>query len=600
MYISLYRRYRPQTFSDVVGQGTAVGVLLEALREGTVSHAYLFSGPRGCGKTTAARLVAKSLNCTNRKDNCEPCEVCENCRAIASGEHLDVIEIDGATNRGIDEIRDLKSRVSLKALSGAYKVYIIDEVHMLTDQAFNALLKTLEEPPANVMFILATTEPNKVPVTIRSRCQHIPFHRITASDIVSRLKYICERENIASEDEALWEVARQADGALRDALSVMEQAIVLGGGSLTAESIKELTGGGSRSELEKWVTMLRTDQCAAAVTLHSIMARGISPERLCEALFVLFRDLWLCNIWRSNIIEALETSDEERVYLETEAGNWERYKLENICSMLSRLMPRTHYGMKSDVFSGLVLLEMQNIINGTAAENIRPHKQQINTAPQMPQNGGAYRRQADVTNKNATVNISALADKDRSTIKLDTSANISTDTKNEKRVPEDTCAVTNLIAMLGDNDFSRLVANLNGDAIEIASALLYAEIRENNGAVEIGFEQPIPAQTFLCIEQNRQNVIQAVSKLWGLNVQCDEKTEEKKSEMTAPQKENKDTAKPDAAKNKIQNEKDTNDKTAAVSADISRVLRLAGAEVLYVKSAAGDDESAEETEETAE
>ncbi len=167
MYISLYRRYRPQTFSDMVGQGAAVGVLMESLRESSLGHAYLFSGPRGCGKTSAARLVAKSLTCLNKQDGCEPCGACENCIAITAGEHLDVIEIDGASNRGIGEIRDLKSHVNLKPLSAAYKIYIIDEVHMLTEQAFNALLKPRVEPPLIVVFLLATPEAHKVQVTIR-------------------------------------------------------------------------------------------------------------------------------------------------------------------------------------------------------------------------------------------------------------------------------------------------------------------------------------------------------------------------------------------------------------------------------------------------
>lgn len=233
MYISLYRKYRPQTFSDMVGQSAAVSVLQESLKENKLGHAYLFSGPRGCGKTSAARLVAKSLNCQNLSSDYEPCGECSSCIGIALCEHLDVIEIDGASNRGIGEIRDLKSHVNLKPLSAPYKVYIIDEVHMLTEPAFNALLKTLEEPPANVIFLLATTEPHKVPVTIRSRCQHIPFHRISIADMISRIKYVCEKENIIFEDEAVWELARQADGALRDSLSLTEQAVALGRGNLT-------------------------------------------------------------------------------------------------------------------------------------------------------------------------------------------------------------------------------------------------------------------------------------------------------------------------------------------------------------------------------
>ena len=364
MYISLYRRYRPQTFSDMVGQSAAVGVLLESLKEGSLGHAYLFSGPRGCGKTSAARLVAKSLDCLNRSADCEPCGECENCRAIAAGEHLDVIEIDGASNNGIDQIRDLKSHVSLKPLASKYKVYIIDEVHMLTTQAFNGLLKTLEEPPSNVVFLLATTEPQKIPVTIRSRCQHIPFHRITIADTVERIKYVCGRENTECDEEAVWEVARQADGALRDALSITEQAIALGHGRLSLESVRELTGGSSRTELESWITALRTEPQKAAAAIHSILARGISPQRLCEALFVLFRDLWYYSLWKEKAFEALESSSAEKKYIEKESAEWPPEKLEEACSLCAALLPRTRYGMKGDIFSGLIFMELREILEG--------------------------------------------------------------------------------------------------------------------------------------------------------------------------------------------------------------------------------------------
>ena len=196
MYISLYRKYRPQKFSDMVGQSAAISLLQESLKEDKIGHAYLFSGPRGCGKTSAARLIAKSLICKKQSQTYEPCGECDDCISVAMGEHLDVIEIDGASNRGINEIRDLKTHVNLKPLSAGYKIYIIDEVHMLTEPAFNALLKTLEEPPQNVVFLLATTEPHKVPVTIRSRCQQIPFHRISTKDMIERIQYVCDCENI--------------------------------------------------------------------------------------------------------------------------------------------------------------------------------------------------------------------------------------------------------------------------------------------------------------------------------------------------------------------------------------------------------------------
>ncbi|WP_462423713.1 DNA polymerase III subunit gamma/tau [Cloacibacillus porcorum] len=601
MYISLYRRYRPQTFSDMVGQSAAVGVLLESLREGSLGHAYLFSGPRGCGKTSAARLVAKSLDCLNRGEDCEPCGVCENCRAIAAGEHLDVIEIDGASNRGIGEIRDLKSHVSLKALSASYKVYIIDEVHMLTDAAFNALLKTLEEPPANVVFLLATTEPHKVPVTIRSRCQHIPFHRITIADTVSRLKHVCSQENIEADEEGIWEIARQADGALRDALSLTEQAVALGRGKLSLESVRELTSGSSRAELEKWVTMLRTDPQGAAAALHSIMARGISSERLCEALFVLFRDLWLFCLWKDKALEALETSSAERDYLAAEAQHWDKDKLQAACMLCSRLLPRTHYGMKGDIFSGLIFMELQNILAG----NVQPVPPSRGREPERaaaPQPAARPPREefspALPREKRMPESLPPADDfwmppeEELPPVRQERSA--------PRRVQEpaplfaaqpdmifgnDAPAafdVAGLCARLGDNEFSRLVGNLSSDWLPIAAALLNAELSRRDGTLEVAFERQMPAKNFLSIPHNRKTLTCAAAKLWGIESGEAQPQPQHVSEPDEPAPE-----KPSAAAA----EAEENEPTAAQSLT-SHVLRLAGAEVLYVKSVhANEDES---------
>ena len=247
MSVSLYRKYRPQNFAGIIGQPAAVSVLTNSIAKGKVGHAYLFSGSRGCGKTSAARIFAKSLNCSDRQ-GFEPCGKCSNCTQITAGDSLDVIEIDGASNNGVDSIRGLKENVALSPFNSRYKIYIIDEVHMLSQGAFNALLKTLEEPPEHVIFIMATTEPHKVPVTIRSRCQHIPFHSITPDDIYSRLEYVCKNENITAEPEALREISRQADGALRDALSLLEQAAA--SGDVTLKNTEAIFGAGSRPSFE--------------------------------------------------------------------------------------------------------------------------------------------------------------------------------------------------------------------------------------------------------------------------------------------------------------------------------------------------------------
>lgn len=559
MYISLYRRYRPQTFSDMVGQSAAVGVLMESLREGSLGHAYLFSGPRGCGKTSAARLVAKSLDCLNRKDDCEPCGVCENCRAIAAGEHLDVIEIDGASNRGIGEIRDLKSHVNLKPLSAAYKVYIIDEVHMLTEQAFNALLKTLEEPPANVVFLLATTEPHKVPVTIRSRCQHIPFHRITIADTVNRLKYVCAKEDIEAEDEAVWELARQADGALRDALSLTEQAVALGRGKLSLDSVKELTGGSSRTELEKWVAQMRAEPREAAAALHAIMARGISSERLCESLFVLFRDLWLYSLWGEKALEALETSAAEREYLAAEAAHWDAAKLKAACELCNGLLPRTHYGMKGDIFSGVVFMELQSIINGES--RAEPEKY---AAPQPRAESAKY------------------------TPAYETPPAAAEPAPRPQSLPE---AQTERLPAGGAELFWKLTALLNGDErLAISAALLNAALVRGENGVETEFEREMPAKNFLSISRHRKELCSAAAKLWNIEGAAETPPPEPESAAT------ESAAAPRQPEPRPQPREETRSAQPALGTPLSSILRRAGAELLYVRSAEMNEDETEGNE----
>jgi len=233
-YVALYRKWRSQKFSEVVGQEHIVRALSNAIKMGWISHAYLFAGPRGTGKTTVARIFAKALNC-REGPTVDPCNKCDQCISIQQGTSLDVIELDAASNRGIDEIRNLREQTRFVPMGGRYRVFIIDEAHMLTQEAFNALLKTLEEPPPGIMFILATTDPQKIPPTIISRCLRFDFRRIPDELIEKRLEEIARGESIEYEKGALEILARYADGSLRDALAYMEEAILYGGGSLKRE-----------------------------------------------------------------------------------------------------------------------------------------------------------------------------------------------------------------------------------------------------------------------------------------------------------------------------------------------------------------------------
>jgi DNA polymerase-3 subunit gamma/tau len=350
-----------------------------------VGHAYLFSGPRGCGKTTAARLLAKALNCLS-PDGGEPCGQCKNCLAIAAGESLDVIEIDGASNNGVDEVRELKTHVALAPFSSRYKVYIIDEVHMLSMAAFNALLKTLEEPPAYVVFILATTEAHKVPVTIRSRCQHIPFHRIGAREIYDRLTHVCSAEGFAASPDALWEIARQADGALRDALSMLEQVAGLGG-EISLSGVEAGLGQVSRPAMERWLAGWREGGLSTFVELDRLLAGGASPQRFVEELFSLVRNLWLSARW-SDAAGALDASEQEKEYLAREARLWDPKELESVMRFLTELMPQVRMGLRVDVLSGLLMAKVARLKDEKNAPPDEPPKiapaPRAQTAPRGP------------------------------------------------------------------------------------------------------------------------------------------------------------------------------------------------------------------------
>ncbi|MCS7016126.1 MAG: DNA polymerase III subunit gamma/tau [Gemmatales bacterium] len=292
-YTVLARRYRPQQFADLVGQEPLVQALTNALKSNRVAHAYLFTGARGVGKTSTARILAKCLNCV-RGPTVTPCDQCASCRAIALGEDVDVIEIDGASNNRVEEIRELRSNAQYRPTRSRYKIYIIDEVHMLTTSAFNALLKTLEEPPAHVKFIFATTEVHKVPLTILSRCQRFDFASIRTEDIVAQLQKILKHEGVSAEPEALRLIARRAAGSLRDAESLLDQTLAFGDGRLTLSQVEQLLGlAGEDYILTLAEAVLDRDAARAWKLLQEAFHRGVQPGELLDQLLEYWRDLLL-------------------------------------------------------------------------------------------------------------------------------------------------------------------------------------------------------------------------------------------------------------------------------------------------------------------
>jgi DNA polymerase-3 subunit gamma/tau len=281
---ALYRKWRSQTFDEVVGQEHVIQTLRNALRDDRVAHAYLFAGPRGTGKTSIARILAKALNCTAPEAE-RPCDKCPTCVAISEGRMLDLIEIDAASNNSVDDVRDLREKVNFRPSEGRYKVYIIDEVHMLSMSAFNALLKTLEEPPPHARFMLATTEPHKIPATILSRCQRFDLRRIAVPEIVDHLQYIAKEEGFGAEAEALTAIARSAQGCMRDAISLLDQMLSYGNATVTFFQVQQALGAVSAQAVSSLVDALAERNIAAGLTLiQQLMSEGASLTEFCHQL----------------------------------------------------------------------------------------------------------------------------------------------------------------------------------------------------------------------------------------------------------------------------------------------------------------------------
>ncbi|HWI47919.1 MAG TPA: DNA polymerase III subunit gamma/tau [Rummeliibacillus sp.] len=364
-YQAFYRVYRPQSFREMSGQSHVKRTLQNALLANKTTHAYLFSGPRGTGKTSTAKIFAKALNCEHAPTD-EPCNECETCKSVTNGSHPDVIEFDAASNSSVDEMREIIEKVRFAPASARYKVYIIDEVHMLSTSAFNALLKTLEEPPSHVVFILATTEPHKIPATIISRCQRFDFKRLSSIDILDRMKVVLEDIHLPYDEQALKVITKSAAGGMRDALSMLDQVVSFSGEKLTLEDALFVTGSISQEifyELAK--SLAEKDVARVLAMLEQLMSEGKDAVRLSEDLITFFRDLLLIQTAPDlgDLLE-LATTDEK---FQTLANDFSMDTLYSYIDILSKTQQEMRLSLHSKVYLETALLKMSQSNAGRSA-----------------------------------------------------------------------------------------------------------------------------------------------------------------------------------------------------------------------------------------
>jgi len=392
VYRVLYREWRPQDFHRLVGQDHISQTLQNAVIKGRIAHAYLFAGPRGTGKTSTAKIMAKAVNCLSLEDG-QPCNTCMNCESINNGRSLDVIEIDAASNRGIDEIRELRERVNFVPSQGKYKVYIIDEVHMLTTEAFNALLKTLEEPPAHVIFILATTEPQKIPATILSRCQRFDFRKISPREMEGRLREILEASGFTAEEGALALIIKKAEGGLRDAISILDQCMSFSSSNISLQTAHEVLGlVKSEALISLTDSFIEKDAATLLIQLNAMLKEGIEPAQIIRDLIEHLRNMILLLVCGSESSLVLVNNEEKEILL-NQARQMGLSWLSGAVALLSKIDSESRWRQNMRIVVETTLLsllfkeereaEPVTVIKG--GKKIAPEKTKTGIKPALPE-----------------------------------------------------------------------------------------------------------------------------------------------------------------------------------------------------------------------
>jgi len=510
-YTVLSLKWRPQLFSDLIGQSHVTKTLINAFKKDRVAQGYILTGPRGVGKTTTARIIAKALNCPQSLDGI-PCNKCNNCQEITEGRNLDVIEIDGASNRGIEEIRNIREQIKYTPMNAPYKIFIIDEVHMLTNQAFNALLRTLEEPPSHGKFILATTDIHKVPSTIISRCQRFDFNRITEAIIRDRLKIIFKDEKIIVDDDSISAIARKSDGSMRDALSIMDQVIAYAGDSIKIEDVSTIIGliptdvyfNYSNAIIEK-------DYSKMTEVLETVKLTGLPVEDVAEGLSGHFRNLIIATVENSENL--LELNDEHKNQYLSNSKNWNGKDLLRVVNVLNDLEFKLKHMSQALIFfemTSMKLMEMDSTVSISellSSSKIKPSKKE--SVPLVTSN-----TKEKINNKEE--------------VKINTSKNVAIDTTD--KVDNKLLSIDNII-----NEWKKFIVMISKERPSIGTALEHSSPTSLVGSKLIIEVSGLPDFSVGNLNRNNQVIESFLKDYFKTDLKIEAMKGEAKSNLTKPE-----------------------------------------------------------------